>query len=358
MSQLLISEGGNGESRAALAAVRALAQAGHRVAVTVDGPRSLAAASRFAARRVQVPSVHTDPDGYRAAVLAELDRHDYLDVLCCSDAALLALDRPVGDLLDKERTGQAARAAGLDVPTTLVFGGYEELLAARDELPYPVAIKPAIKHFLAAKVEHPQDLAAAVPTAPKVRLLAQPWLQDELRGVVGVVWDGEIVQAAHLRYERVWPYPCGTVSAARTVVADPGLEAALTRLLDGYCGPFHVDLAGTHLLDVNPRIHAATPLALAGGVNLPAAYVDLLQGRAVHRRRVRAGLRFRWEEGDMRSLVRQRRNGILSLRATWSGLRPRAGTVHSVISLTDPFPTIERCRYLLDRLRRPEPIDW
>lgn len=358
MSRLLITEGGSGESRAALAAVRALARAGHQATVTVAGPRSLAASSRFTSRRVQVPSVHTDPDGYRTAVLDELDRHDYLDVWCCSDAALLALGRPVGDLLDKEHTGRAARAAGLDVPATRMFQNHEALVAARDELPYPVAVKPAIKHFLAVRVDSADHLATAVPARPQVRLLVQPWLQDDLRGIIGVFWDGEIVQGAHLRYERVWPYPCGTVSAARSIPADMRLEEALTRLLGDYRGPFHVDLAGTHLLDVNPRVHAATPLALAGGLNLPAAHVALLEGRAVPRRRLRAGLRFRWEEGDVRSLVRQRRNGTLSRRDVWSGLRPRAGTVYSVISITDPVPTFERGRYLLDRLRRPEPIRW
>lgn len=358
MSTLLISEGGSGESRAALAAVRALAAAGYRTAVTVDGPLSLAGASRHTSRRIPVPSVHTDPEGYATAVRAELDGGDYLDVLCASDAALLALERPVGTLLDKEVTGRAARAAGLEVPTTRVFETREELLAARDELPYPIAVKPAIKWFMAAKVERAGDLEHAVPAEHETRMLVQPWLTEGLRGVVGLVDDGRILQAAHLRYERVWPYPCGTVSAAETTVVDDELETALSRLLAGYRGPFHVDLAGDHLLDVNPRLHAATPLALAGGVNLPAAYADLLAGRHVPRRRVRPGLRYRWEEGDLRSLIRQRREGELTLPELWDGLRPRPRTVHSVLALDDPGPTVERGRYLARRLRRSEPIRW
>jgi hypothetical protein len=358
VNSILVSEGGSGESRAALAAVRALSAAGYRTTVTVDGPRSLAASSRHTTERLRVPSVHTDPAGYAAAVRAELDRHVHLDVLCCSDAALLALERPVGDLLDKELTGRAAAAAGLRVPTTEVFASREELLAAGHRLPYPIAVKPAIKRFLAVKVDRAQDLVAAVPADHEARLLVQPWLQDNLRGVIGVVWDHEIVQAAHLRYERVWPYPCGTVSAAISTDVDPWLEEALTRLLGGYQGPFHVDLAGDHLLDVNPRVHATTPLALAGGVNLPATYAELLQGRSVARRRVRPGLRFRWEEGDVRSIVRQRRAGELSRAEFWNGLRPRPRTTHSVVSIADPLPTLERGRYLIERLRRPERIEW
>lgn len=358
MKTILISEGGSGESRAALAAVRALAAAGYRTAVTVDGPLSLAGSSRHSGARIPVPSVHTDPEGYAAAVRAELARGDYLDVWCASDAALLALERPVGQLLDKEATGRAARAAGLAVPTTRIFGSRDELLAAADEFTYPVAVKPAIKQFLAVKVERAADLATAVPPEHTTRLLVQPWLTEGLRGVVGLVADGRIVQAAHLRYERVWPYPAGTVSAAVTTPVDDALEAALIRLLGGYEGPFHVDLAGDHLLDVNPRLHAATPLALAGGVNLPAAYADLLSGRPVPEKRAPAGLRYRWEEGDLRSAIRQRRDGELSLPEFWDAVRPRSGTVYSVVSLTDPGPTLERGRYLMRRLRRSEPIEW
>jgi predicted ATP-grasp superfamily ATP-dependent carboligase len=357
-SWVLISEGGGGESRAALAAVRSLAAAGYQTAVTVSGPLSLAAASRHTSRRVPAPSVHDDPEGYAAAVRAELARREYLDVLCASDAALIALDRPVGTLLDKEVTGRLAREGGLDVPTTRVFATRAELLEAGDELDYPVVVKPAVKWFMAARVDAAHELAEAVPAGHDTRLLVQPWLTDDLRGVVGLCWEGRIILAAHLRYERVWPYPCGTVSAAETVAADRDLERSLERLLGDYQGLFHVDLAGTNLLDVNPRLHAATPLALAGGINLPAAYCDLLQGRTVREERARPGLRYRWEEGDLRSLIRQRRQGDLSLSELWEGARPRRKTVHSVVSIADPGPTLERGRYLMRRLRRSDPISW
>ena len=106
----------------------------------------------------------------------------------------------------------------------------------------------------------------------------QPYLRDALRGVVGVAWRGRVVEAMHMRYERIWPLPCGTVACAVTVAPDVELEERLAALLAGYDGVFHADLAGPYLLDVNPRIHATLPLALAAGINPVVRYCELLSG--------------------------------------------------------------------------------
>jgi predicted ATP-grasp superfamily ATP-dependent carboligase len=173
-----------------------------------------------------------------------------------------------------------------------------------------------------------------------------------------VIWDGEIVQAAHLRYLRVWPQHCGTVSAAETTAPDEDVEASLRQVLAGYSGLFHVDLAGDHLLDVNPRVHAALPVAQAGGVNLVRAHCDLTRGCPVPHGRARAGVRYRWLEGDLRSIVRQRRRGDLGLLDLLRAVGPRRDTVHSVFALDDPGPALMRARYIIRRLQRREPIPW
>lgn len=82
----------NGGSRAAVAAVRALAIAGYRAAVTVSGGPTLAAASRFVSRRVRVPSGDLDPTAYTAALSAELKSGGYLAAFAASEIAALALD--------------------------------------------------------------------------------------------------------------------------------------------------------------------------------------------------------------------------------------------------------------------------
>jgi len=352
---ILITEGGTGESRAAVAAVRALAAAGYRPVVTVSDELSLAGASRYCAHRVPVPPVITDPTGYAAAVRAELASGAYLAVLPASDHALLALEFPVRQFLDKVACAEAARQVGLDVPPTYIFASTADLLDAAGHLQYPVVVKPAIKHYLAVRADSPAALTSAL--APRIaqqgRMLVQPYVGASLRGVVGLAWKGRLLQTMHMRYHRIWPLPCGTVASASTIAPDPELEERLARLLTGYDGVFHADLAGRYLLDLNPRIHATLPLALASGTNPVARYGDLLRGQRVNPAHSRAGVFFRWLEGDMRSVMRGVRDGQLSAWSALRALMPRRGTVHSYECWRDPGPLWTRARYIARRLRQP-----
>jgi hypothetical protein len=352
--RVLISEGGNGESRAAVAAVRALAAEGYRPFVTVCGDLSLAGASRYCMGRVPVPSASTDPQAYAAAVRAELDSGSYVALFPASDQALLALDFPVRHLMDKVACARAAQSVGLAVPPSQIFPSVAELLDAASELPYPVVVKPDIKRYMAARV----DSAAALTTVMGARLdqpgsiIVQPYLHGGLHGVIGLVWGGRLVQSMHMHYHRIWPLPCGTVAAASTVGPSEELEDRLVALLDGFDGVFHADLAGPYLLDLNPRIHATLPLALASGINPLAAYCDLLRGCPVTPARSRAGVFFRWMEGDVRSVLHALSDGETGILAALRALAPHRGTVHSYESWRDPGPLWARVRFAARRLRR------
>ena len=359
-SWVLISEGGSGESRAAVAAVRALASDGWRPAVTVSGDLSLAGASRHCARRVEVPAVEERPEEYAAAVRAELAAHDYVALFPASDFALTALGLPVERFLDKVACAAAARAVGLAVPPSRVFESAEALRAAAGTLEYPVVVKPDVKRSAATRVESEGALLRAIERGTLAgRVIVQPWLRDPMRGVLGVAWRGRIVEAMHMRYERIWPLPCGTVASARTVEPDLELEERLAALLAGYDGVFHADLVGPYLLDVNPRIHATLPLALAAGINPVARLCELLSGDAGEAavgdqppvRRARPGVFFRWIEGDVRSVARSVREGRLGVGAAVRALAPRPGAVHSYESLRDVGPLWTRVRYISRRLR-------
>ena len=345
---VLVSEGGYGGSRAAVAAVRALAGAGYRAAVTETSGRSLAGASRACARRVTVPRVQGDGAAYAAAVRAELETRPYVTTFFATDAALLAVDAPVRHLLDKATSAELARAAGLEPPPTQVFESGAQLLSAASQLRYPVIVKPALKLSTARFVDGTVTLERAAG-AVDGRVLVQPVIDGEFHGLSGLAYQGRLVATMHTRYVRMWPQPCGTVAAAETVPPDDDLEARVAHLLRDYDGPFHLDFAGRYLLDVNPRIHATLPLAIRGGANLVAMYCDLLQGRSVPSVRVAPGLRFRWLEGDLRTLLWNARRGT-PVRSTLGALLPRRGTVHSFATIRDPGPAVARTRYMVRRL--------
>jgi hypothetical protein len=341
-----------GQSRAAVAAVRALAAGGYLPAATTSARPSLAAASRHAARRVVVPMVDQpgfSEAGFARAIQDERARHQYLTSIPTSDAAVLALGAAGGHLVDKASLTEAADRAGIPTPPTLVFASGAELLGAAASLDYPVVIKPAISRWSPFRADTPEGVEVARRRAGPI--VVQPFVDEPLAAVGGVMWRGELVAAVHQRYLRTWPPECGTSSAAVTVAPDASLEGKLIRLLEGYDGIFQVQLAGPFLLDVNPRPYGSLPLAVAAGVNLPALYCDLLLGRDVPPSRGRSGAYYRWVEGDLRRLWGEVREGRMGLAAAIRELRPRPGTAHSTESLSDPGPTLARLRFALLRSR-------
>jgi hypothetical protein len=328
--------------RDSLVAVRALAQAGYRPAIAVSCGFSLAAASRYCLRRIDIPH-HEDP-GYVPAIQEELTRLPYLTVLPASEVALLALGVSVPDLVDKAKVEELGRAVGIPSPPGRVFASGAQLLAAAQELDYPVIVKPAVHRYHASRVESPAGLAAAVIKDGAV--MVQPYLNHGLHAVSGVLWRGRLVAAVHERWFRIWRFHSGVATAAETVAPDLELEDRLTRLMAGYEGYFHAQFAGPYLLDINLRVHTSHPLAVAAGVNLLGIYCDLLRGEDVPSVRGRPGVFFRWIEGDVRHVAKAMRLGSMGTRQAFAALRPRRGTVHSTESLRDPGPMFSRLGYL------------
>jgi hypothetical protein len=345
---VLVTSGDHRASRAAVAVVRALNAAGYAAAVTVSGGASLASASRHCRRRVEVPSVAADPDGYARAVRGELERFPYLTVLPITEPVLLALSLPVRHLIDKVECAKGAARAGIPVPRSEIFTSAQQLRDRAEGLDYPVVIKPDIKRQLAFCAKNAHDVRSAMLS--EGRFIVQPYLDDDLHGVLGLMWRGTLVAAAHMRYLRTWPLPCGTVAAAETMSVDAELERRLEILMAGYDGLFHADFAGPHLLDLNPRAHATLPLALAAGVNLVGMYCDLVRGESIRPTRVRPGYFYRWIEGDVRSVATSVREGHMSVLSAIGALAPRIGAAHSFEALRDPGPLIARVAQIATRL--------
>jgi thymidylate kinase len=334
---VLVTDGA--KNRSALAAVRSLAAAGYRAAVAGPGA-SLAAASRHCAREVKVPA--TDDPGYAEALRGHVESGDYLTVLPASDRALVALDAPGAELLDKITLARRAEAAGLPTPPTRAFSSPDELVAHRDELEYPLIVKPTSERRVPLRVLFPRELDRE--SIPDGSLITQPFVDEPLRAVSGVAWRGRLVATVHQRYLRIWPPETGTVCAAVTVAPDRVLDEKLAALLDGYSGIFQAQFIGPYLLDVHPRVHGSMPIADAAGVNLVALYCDLLRGEEVGPVTAREGVHYRWLESDLSHIAFSWRTGSMGMRQALAALRPRSGTAHSTESLFDPKPILARLR--------------
>jgi hypothetical protein len=325
-----------------LVAIRALAAAGYHPAVALSCESSLATASRHCLRVIRVPSWR-DREGYAAAVGAELARDDYLTVLPCSEVGLLALGGAAEHLVDKAALAERGAELGVPAPPSRLFTSAAELLEAADELPYPVVVKPAVHTYFASRVDSPAGLASTVREDGPV--LVQPYLNDAMHALSGVVWNGELVAATHERWFRIWRFDCGVATAAETIGPDLDLEARMLRLLNGYEGYFHAQFVGPYLVDINLRVHTSHPLSVAAGANLVATYCDVLRGDRVEPVRGRPGVFFRWIEGDIRHVIKAVRLGRMGPVAALRALRPRDGTAHSTESLKDPGPMMSRLWY-------------
>lgn len=313
---------------------------------------------------------------------AELARDRYAAVIPGSDAALRALSRhrdtleplvPLGlpspaaieRALDKLILLELAARHGLDAPASRVCPEASELAACADEVGYPLMLKPARSvnvdgawHTqLSVIVGTPGELAAA-----RDRLDAPYTLQRFHEGapvvsVAGVIDDGSLLGTAVARYTRTWPPQAGSASASITIVPPPGLVERCRALLAeiGWRGIFELEFLeledGRHAaIDLNPRVYGSMSLAIAAGANLPAIWVARLQGVAPHPVVARPGVRYRWEEGEVRAVLRAALRG--RMREFLGVVRPRRDTVWALSRPTDPGPLLAR-GLAVGRLRTP-----
>ena len=354
--KVLVLDGSSGQSHGALGAVRALGKAGHRVDVAHAEPRALAARSRYCAERHRIPG--TDAPDFAEQVRRLMEAGGYDSCLPTSDAALVALDWPGADLVDKRVVRRRWAEAGGPGTRTWELGSGAELLDRAGELPFPVAVKSAVKAGAGEtgvwRADSAADLARLATSSEPV--FVEEWLEGEQRAVAGVVAQGRLRAVVHQRYVRTWPRDCGVASAAVTTGPDLELEQRLVRLLRGYDGIFQCQLIGGHLHDVNPRVFGSVLLGYRAGVNLPHLAVTATsgadQGPGAEPVRGRPGVRYRWLEGDLRHVLAAARDGAGGRSGLWGALRPEPGTVHPDLWLSDPAPTLARARFAVRRASR------
>jgi len=358
---------GDGSAAYVLPAIRSLARAGFSVGVGQPA-RGLATASRACGRYHPIPRAEDDLERWLATVAQVVRTGGYDVVFPADDIELLALsasrDRVpavvpypahavVLEAVDKLSLTSAAVAAGLGAPAT--GAATPAAVAAVDR---PVVVKARLhwapeaaetdRHVPVRVASTPAEAEAAVAAMRAAG--AEPVLQELVDGAlmaVSAVVDAHGQLVAYSQQETERTTLRRTSARARTVAADPDLEAGVTALLRtlGWCGLANLQFlrpAGgpPRLIDFNARFYGSLALAVAAGADLPAAWAAVALGDHPNPvARSRPGVRFQALDED---LLTVRRGGRPRALATVEALRYATGAAHSVWDARDPGPALQR----------------
>lgn len=300
----------DGNSRVALAVVRALGRAGEKVSVVEQerfAARTPAAfLSRFVDRSEVLPSL--DATGRFLEGLARAAR-DADVILPVSTNVLLACARgreclparlPVPDpevvrrANDKSSVLAVARKAGVPIPASFAPESEEELEQVSSRIRFPAIVKlrddegtyldPARRY---ASAGTPAQLRDSWRELHRVRPF--PVVQEEVRGdgygVGFLAKEGRVL--ASFCHRRVREYPVsGGPSALCVSVRDPKLSGYAERMAGElrWTGVAMAEFKKDddyRLLEVNPRFWGSLPLATAAGVNFPLLLCRMAMGEEV-----------------------------------------------------------------------------
>lgn len=343
--------------RSAVAGLRGLARAG--IEVVALGPRRSAAGlwSRHVAGRAVGPDVAADRAGFVARLARLATEHGPLVVYPGWEGALEALlgareglpeqavlpypaSESVNAIRDKRRLQALAREAGIETPRTLAAATARELTASPPQTPCVVKPMRGGGPLASATVARFEDeLLALLRSLPDgERLLVQERISGPLIALSLVIRrDGEPAACFQQAARRTWPADAGASTTAVSVATDERLAARAAGMLAtaGYWGLVELQFVetggGPALIDANPRFYGSLPLALAAGVNLPAAWHAVTLDRALPSPgRYRVGMSYRWLEGDLSAALRGEPRRLLE-----GPPRPRVGAMWAS---DDPLP--------------------
>jgi predicted ATP-grasp superfamily ATP-dependent carboligase len=372
------------EERSVLAASRGLASAGYRVGAVAASRPAVTHWSRRCSTNLVAPDPRTSAEAFTSRLEDILRADDYALLMPGTEASLLVIsaarqrlerytqlrlppEAAVARSVDKVVLLAEAERAGLPAPETFTCRSVAEAQAAAATLGYPVIVKPSRSFVeVAGKLEHRSAVVvtSAVGLDGLVARLEVPFLVQRFLGdrpilsCSGVRADGELRALAVARYVRTWPPVAGPSSFSETIPPPAGLTSRIESLLDGFPwdGIFQLQLLALDegrfaTLDLNPRLFGSLALPIGAGANLPAVWCDFVLSRRVGARvEARAGFRYRWEEGELRHLLRELRHGHLG--AAVAVAAPRRRVVHAYYERTDPGPIAAWTVGLLGRLSR------
>jgi predicted ATP-grasp superfamily ATP-dependent carboligase len=276
---------------------------------------------------------------------AELERHVQVGV---PDIGV------VERALDKARLASEGTNVGLPAPEGILCNALDEALAAARELRYPVMVKGAcaislqdgkVRRFPSRRVSDDDELRLAHEQVGAC--IVQAVEAGSLVSFGGVMSDEGLLGTVISRYRRTWPPGAGSVSFSQTIEPPGDLVERVSELLDriGWRGLFELELIDVgggviKAIDLNPRPYGSLALAEASGAPLASIWCAALLGEQVAPATSRAGVSYRWEDGDIRYILWQARNG--HIREAARAMMPERGAVHPFLRGDDALPFVAR----------------
>jgi len=336
------------EQRAALAAARSLARAGHRV-ITYGSSRGLAGWSRSVCAHVPSRPLRRDTLPDPADDVRSVVQSRSIDgIFPITDAScrwLLPL-RPALDTIvigpeaeaydrasDKVKVTKAAETVGIRTPHQVVlcdpsmwrpelvtWQGVTVIKPARSA----VLVNGVVERHGVQYVDGEPALSRVLPTLPESAfpLLLQERCSGEGAGVFLLRASGKTLMRFGHRRIREKP-PSGGVSTCREAIEPPAeLASCCELLLDAlaYEGPAMIEFKRNTatgewvLMEINARLWGSTQLAVDAGVDFPLGTLQWAFGDPVCTTMPKPGTRTTWELGELDHAVALAKGTPLSLR--------------------------------------------
>jgi predicted ATP-grasp superfamily ATP-dependent carboligase len=376
----------DGNQNQAVACVRSLACAGHRVVVGESCGWSKAGWSRFSFGSVRYPPPHQHASDFVRRIAEIAADAPGTFVLPCTEATTLPLSaqRDVifaagarmvlpahADLVraaDKEETTRLAQSLGIKVPETMAVCDLTQAEHAARSVSYPAVLKPRSSEELAehglrtaGRPHYARDAGELVAAYRQISrlspaVLVQEFVQGDGMGYFALLCHGELrAEFAHRRIRDV--YPSGSGSALRvSVPAAPEIRQAglaMLRALNWH-GAAMVEFRQPPgqppvFMEVNGRLWHSLPLACQAGADFPAWLAQMAEhGDIAPPAPYRPGVRCRWLLGDLRHLLGVLRGAPKGypmrypsrLRTLLSEITPVPGTYHDNFRWADPLPEL------------------
>lgn len=252
-------------------------------------------------------------------------------------------------LRHKSNLAALAGEAGIAVPRTWVVATAAELRTARISFPCAVKSNEPVGSLSSTRIlQSTEALHQLLDRLPSDEPLV---VQEHLEGpltCLGMVVDraGAVVSRfQHLAYS-TWPAEAGATARAVSVAPDHDLVVRAARFASaaGYWGLVQLDFLpgpdGYALIDANPRYYAALALATECGVNLPAAWHQVVVGAPTAAPGpYRVGVGYRWLEADVVAALRGRPGRLLhraegpTTGAMWDGEDPVPATLLAALAV-------------------------